>query len=143
MNRILQLYQLPDSFFGKIISFMQTRIGIKPLTVKQTSVFLTLPVTRELLKMVKIIEKNDPENIERIFILDSTMGQNAYNQIEIFKNEVGIDSIILTKTDGEAKGGTVIRSVNDFQIPVAFICYGEKLENISPFDPASFISSLF
>ncbi len=67
-------------------------------------------------------------------VLDSTTGQNALRQAEVFNEAVGVDAVILTKYDSTAKGGIAITIGKELNLPVAFVCDGEKYENIAPFD---------
>jgi fused signal recognition particle receptor len=76
-----------------------------------------------------------------VLILDAGAGLNALNQIRTFRQCCGIDELILTKLDGTAKGGTAIAAAA-FGIPISFIGVGEKMEDLRPFDPESFVSSL-
>lgn len=97
----------------------------------------------ELKKIIRIIEKKSEQEIEKILVLDSTTGQNAYNQVSTFIDNAGVDSIVLTKIDGDSKGGTILRIVNDYKIPISFICSGEQLNDIQQFDPNKFLDMLF
>ena len=90
----------------------------------------------ELKKMVRIIKKNDenaPHN--KILILDSTIGQNTYNQIDSFNQHVGITGIIMTKLDGSAKGGSLLGIVRKYNLPIHAIGIGEKIDQLEPFHP--------
>jgi fused signal recognition particle receptor len=98
----------------------------------------------ELKKIKKVINKKinrDPDEI--LIVVDSTTGQNAKAQVSVFNEALSLTGIILTKTDGTSKGGILLTIENEMKIPVKFITYGEKLENISNFDPVSFIEMLF
>ncbi len=77
---------------------------------------------------------------KKILVVDSTTGQNAVRQAEVFNEAVGIDAIVLTKYDSTAKGGCVISIGKDFGIPVAFVCNGEKYDNISKMDVDLFLN---
>jgi len=98
----------------------------------------------ELKKIKKVINKKisrDPDEI--LIVIDSTTGQNAKTQVAVFNEALSLTGIILTKTDGTSKGGVVLTVENEMEIPVKFITSGEKLENISLFDPAGFTEMLF
>jgi fused signal recognition particle receptor len=98
----------------------------------------------ELKKIKKVINKKinrDPDEI--LIVVDSTTGQNAKAQVSVFNEALSLTGIILTKTDGTSKGGILLTIENEMKIPVKFITYGEKLENISNFDPVSFTEMLF
>ena len=92
-------------------------------------------LVRELQKIHKVcLDKAGEGLYKRILVLDSTTGQNALRQAEVFNEAVGVDAVILTKYDSTAKGGIAITIGKELNLPVAFICDGEKYENIAPFD---------
>ena len=72
-------------------------------------------------------------------MVDATTGQNAVRQAEVFNEAVGVDAIILTKYDSTARGGEVITIGKELGIPVAYVCTGEKYEDIAPMDPLSYV----
>lgn len=99
---------------------------------------------QELIKIEKVVSKeieNAPH--EKLLVLDATGGQNALSQAKAFKDAIGITGLILTKLDGTAKGGVVIRIVNELKIPVKYIGFGEGIDDLRPFDPVSFTEALF
>lgn len=99
---------------------------------------------QELIKIEKVVSKeieNAPH--EKLLVLDATGGQNALSQAKAFKDAIGITGLILTKLDGTAKGGVVIRIVNELKIPVKYIGFGEAIDDLRPFDPISFTEALF
>ncbi|MDR3342753.1 MAG: signal recognition particle-docking protein FtsY [Treponema sp.] len=71
-------------------------------------------------------------------VLDATTGRNALAQAEIFHEAVSLDGVILTKFDSSARGGVVFSLVQDLNLPVIFICDGEKYRDIKPFDPHAY-----
>ena len=98
----------------------------------------------ELKKIKRVVSKRlgrDPDEV--LLAIDSTTGQNARSQAEIFSEAMDISGIILTKTDGTSRGGIVLTIKNDLGIPVKIITNGEKLENIYNFDPAKFTDMMF
>ena len=98
----------------------------------------------ELMKVKKVITGRINRNVDEILlVVDSTTGQNAKNQAEIFNNSLSLTGIILTKTDSTSRGGIVITIKNDLNIPIKLVTDGEKLDNISYFDPVKFTDSLF
>ena len=98
----------------------------------------------ELKKMDRVVKREYPEcNFYKMIVLDATTGQNAYNQVETFKEAVGIDGIILTKLDGTAKGGFIISLSYELEVPVYFVGTGEKIDDIEDFDAKSYIDGLF
>jgi fused signal recognition particle receptor len=79
---------------------------------------------------------------ETLLVLDATTGQNAVIQAKIFKEEIGATGIVLTKLDGTAKGGVVIRNANELALPVRFIGVGEGLDDLRVFNSNDFVSAL-
>jgi fused signal recognition particle receptor len=98
----------------------------------------------ELKKVRRIIAQNlDGRDLQTVLVLDATTGQNAVNQVKVFKEAVELDGIILTKLDGTAKGGIILSISNQFQIPIYLIGVGEKKDDLQEFDPALFTQALF
>ncbi|MHB1346479.1 MAG: signal recognition particle-docking protein FtsY [Candidatus Doudnabacteria bacterium] len=97
----------------------------------------------ELKKIKRIINKktgSDPD--ESLLVIDSNTGQNAKSQAEIFHKALNLTGIILTKADSTSRGGIVLTIKNDLGIPIKFITFGEKIENISYFDIDKFADLL-
>jgi fused signal recognition particle receptor len=70
-----------------------------------------------------------------LLVLDATTGQNALNQIEIFKETAGVTGLIMTKLDGTARGGVLVAAAERYGMPVHAIGIGETLDDLRPFDP--------
>ena len=99
---------------------------------------------QELSKIFRIIEREYPEATrEVLLVIDATTGQNAMNQVKIFKEAAPLDGIILTKLDGTAKGGVVLAIKSELKIPIKLIGVGEKIEDLQDFDAKSFSEALF
>ena len=99
----------------------------------------------ELKKIKRVMQKVIPHTPDEVFIvLDATTGQNGLNQVKEFSNALeGITGIILTKLDGTAKGGIVVKIDKEMGVPVRFIGVGEKIDDLQVFDSESFITALF
>jgi fused signal recognition particle receptor len=98
----------------------------------------------EVKKVQRVITKKLPAAPhEVLLVLDATTGQNALSQARLFKQELGITGLILTKLDGTAKGGVVAAICQELQVPVRFIGIGEGIEDLQPFDPEQFASAIF
>ena len=98
----------------------------------------------ELKKVVRVLKKEIPDAPhEVLLVLDATSGQNAVLQAKAFKEEVDVTGIVLTKLDGTAKGGVIVGIVDELNIPVKFIGFGETMEDLKPFDPKDFVDALF
>ncbi len=80
---------------------------------------------------------------ETWLVLDGTTGQNALAQARQFKEAVEVTGIIITKLDGTAKGGMVFAVSHELNLPVRFVGTGEKMTDLTPFDPDAFVAGLF
>jgi fused signal recognition particle receptor len=97
----------------------------------------------ELQKCVRVLQKIDsaaPHEI--IMVVDSTTGQNAYNQISTFKQIVAITGLIFTKLDSTAKGGVVVGATKKYNIPVYAVGVGERIEDLLEFNAKDFAKSI-
>jgi fused signal recognition particle receptor len=97
----------------------------------------------ELQKVIRVLKKHDealPHAV--LLVLDATTGQNAFEQVRIFKEMVNVTGLVVTKLDGTAKGGVVIGLADQFGIPVNFIGVGEAADDLQPFAAADFARSL-
>lgn len=98
----------------------------------------------ELKKMRRIMGRELPgAPHEVLLVLDATTGQNAIAQARMFKDEIGVTGLILTKLDGTAKGGMVVRIAKELNIPLRYIGVGEQLEDLRPFRAGEFVEALF
>ena len=98
----------------------------------------------ELKKLKKVISGRINRDADEILlVIDSTTGQNAKKQVELFNKSLNLTGIILTKTDSTSKGGIVITIKNDLKVPVKLITSGEKLDDMSYFDAVKFTDLLF
>jgi fused signal recognition particle receptor len=80
---------------------------------------------------------------ETLLVLDATTGQNALNQARHFKESVDITGVVLAKLDGTAKGGVVFAIAKELGVPVRFVGTGEKIDDLTEFDPQAFVDGLF
>jgi fused signal recognition particle receptor len=98
----------------------------------------------ELKKINKVIQKLLPDGPhELLMIIDATTGQNALLQARKFAEDVGLTGVVITKLDSTAKGGFAFAVTDDLGVPIKFIGSGEKVEDLAPFDPQSFVAALF
>lgn len=83
------------------------------------------------LEDIKTLAKPD----EILLVIDSMTGQDAVNVAEDFNDKLGIDGVILTKLDGDSRGGAAlsVRAVTDK--PIKFVGLGEKIDDLEPFHP--------
>src|SRR5574344_717562 len=98
-------------------------------------------LVNELKKIDRIAStKSSPGCYKKILVVDATTGQNAVRQAEVFNDAVGIDAVVLTKYDSTAKGGAAISIGKELSIPVAFVCTGEKYDDIELFDSQKYVT---
>lgn len=97
----------------------------------------------ELEKMGRIIKRVIPDAPhETLLALDASTGQNALSQAKEFSKILPLTGLILTKIDGTAKGGVVLAIRQELEIPVKFIGFGEKIDDIGEFDSEDFMKGL-
>lgn len=97
-------------------------------------------LVRELQKIDKTCRlKADEGCYKKIIVVDSTTGQNALVQAEVFNEAVGVDALILTKYDSTAKGGVAVTIGRQLGIPVAWVCFGEKYPDIKEFNADDYL----
>ncbi len=99
----------------------------------------------ELKKIQRVMQKVLADIPDEIFIvIDATTGQNGLNQVQEFSKALGkVTGIILTKLDGTAKGGIVVKINNEMKIPVRFIGVGEQIDDLQVFDSEDFVNAIF
>jgi fused signal recognition particle receptor len=97
----------------------------------------------ELQKIVRVLKKQD-ESLPHavLLVLDATTGQNAFSQVEIFKDMVDVTGLIVTKLDGSAKGGVLVGLADQFGLPVHAIGVGEGIRDLQAFSAVDYARSL-
>lgn len=97
----------------------------------------------ELEKIVRVLKKQDPSAPHTVLLtLDATTGQNALNQVEIFKDIAGVNGLVMTKLDGTARGGILVAISAKHKLPVYFVGVGEQVEDLEPFEAREFARSI-
>ena len=97
----------------------------------------------ELSKIIRVIKKIDEDfPTETVLVLDGNIGQNSVKQAEVFKEICDIDSIIITKLDGTAKGGVLIPIAQLLNLPISFIGTGEQKEDLINFKAKEYTEAL-
>ncbi|MBW8446496.1 MAG: signal recognition particle-docking protein FtsY [Arenimonas sp.] len=97
----------------------------------------------ELEKIVRVLGKLDPDAPHTVLqTLDATTGQNAMNQVEIFRNIAGVNGLIMTKLDGTARGGILVAIAAKHKLPVYFIGVGEGVDDLEPFEAEDFAAAI-
>jgi fused signal recognition particle receptor len=97
----------------------------------------------ELEKVIRVLRKLDPTAPHQVLlVLDATTGQNALNQVEIFKDKAGVTGLVMTKLDGTARGGILVAISAKFGLPVHAIGIGEGIEDLAAFDAGEFARAI-
>ena len=90
----------------------------------------------ELSKIRKVLGRLNPEAPHDVLlVLDATNGQNALNQIDVFREMAGVTGLVMTKLDGTARGGVLVAAAEQYGLPIHAIGVGEKIDDLRPFDP--------
>ena len=97
----------------------------------------------ELEKVIRVIRKLDPTAPhDVVLVLDATTGQNALNQVEVFRDKAGVTGLVMTKLDGTARGGILVAISAKYKIPVHAIGVGEAVDDLQAFDAAEFARAI-
>jgi fused signal recognition particle receptor len=97
----------------------------------------------ELEKVTRVLKKVDPSAPhDVVLVLDATTGQNALQQVEVFRDRAGVTGLIMTKLDGTARGGILVAIAAKFGLPVHAIGIGETAEDLQPFSAADFAHAI-
>ncbi len=97
----------------------------------------------ELEKIIRVLKKQDPSAPHTVLLtLDATTGQNALNQVEIFRDVAGVNGLVMTKLDGTARGGILVAISAKHKLPVYFIGVGEQVEDLEPFEADVFANAI-
>lgn len=120
----------PQKALKDLVKFAQNR-GFDPLIVDTAG---RLHVDEELMKELQMV-KNLLNPVEVIYIGDSMTGQDAVKSAQLFNDKIGLSSIILTKLDGDARGGAALSIVSVTGKPIKFVGLGEKFDQFEIFHP--------
>ena len=97
----------------------------------------------ELQKIDRVLKKLDPRAPHsRLLVLDATTGQNALNQVDVFREAIAVDGLVMTKLDGTAKGGVLVALAQRFGVPVVALGIGEGIDDLRPFEARAFATAL-
>ena len=97
----------------------------------------------ELKKVYRVVGKAQPGAPQAVWlVLDATTGQNALQQAKAFKEAVRVNGVILSKLDSSAHGGMAFAIQRELGLPILFAGLGEKLEDLTPFDPDAFVDGI-
>ncbi|MEN3792505.1 signal recognition particle-docking protein FtsY [Fulvimarina sp. MAC3] len=97
----------------------------------------------ELEKIIRVLQKRDPDAPHTVLqTLDATTGQNAMNQVDIFRNVAGVNGLVMTKLDGTARGGILVAIGAKHKLPVYFVGVGEGIDDLEPFKAKDFANAI-
>ncbi|MFT3732665.1 MAG: signal recognition particle-docking protein FtsY [Hyphomicrobium sp.] len=97
----------------------------------------------ELEKVTRVLKKLDPSAPHDVLlVLDATTGQNALQQVEIFRDRAGVTGLVMTKLDGTARGGILVAIAAKFGLPVHAIGVGESADDLQPFSAQDFARAI-
>ncbi len=98
---------------------------------------------QELEKIIRVLRKQDPTAPHSVLlVLDATTGQNAIQQVQVFREMVAVTGLIVTKLDGSARGGIVVALAEEFGLPVHAVGVGEQAGDLRPFEAVAFARGL-
>ena len=97
----------------------------------------------ELQKVVRVISRRVPGAPHAVLLtLDATTGQNAVNQVDIFRQSVGVTGLAMTKLDGTARGGILVAIAAKHDLPIHYIGVGEGIDDLAPFAASDFARAI-
>jgi fused signal recognition particle receptor len=97
----------------------------------------------ELEKVTRVLKKLDPKAPhDVVLVLDATTGQNALQQVEVFRDRAGVTGLVMTKLDGTARGGILVSIAAKFGLPVHAVGVGEAAEDLQPFSAVEFAQAI-
>lgn len=98
---------------------------------------------QELDKMRRTITRQLPnDQVATLLTVDAMLGQNSLEQARIFNECTPLTGIVLTKYDGTGKGGIVFAITQELRVPIAYISYGERIDQLKSFDAHEFVNAL-
>lgn len=139
--------QQPGSDPGAVIydAIASARARSTPLILVDTAgrMHSKADLVRELGKIDRVVRSRLGEGwYHKALVIDATTGQNALQQAEVFHRSIGVDSVIVAKSDSTAKGGIVVAISRALGLPFSFVGMGERLEDLAPFDPDAYLDAL-
>lgn len=97
----------------------------------------------ELAKVRRIVTREAPDaHLETLLVIDATTGQNALIQAKAFDEATELSGLILTKLDGNAKGGVALAVARQSRLPLYYAGLGEAVDDLQAFDPEIYVESL-
>lgn len=97
----------------------------------------------QLEKMRRVVDKAAPNfHVESWLVIDGTTGQNGLSQAKLFHEATSLTGLVITKLDGTTKGGIVLGIAQTLKTPMTYVGLGERIEDLVPFDIASYLNQL-
>ena len=86
--------------------------------------------------------KNAVEPVDLLYVADAMTGQDAIKSAGEFNRQIGVTGVVLTKIDGDARGGAALSVVSVVGVPIAFVGAGERIADLEPFHADRFVSRM-
>lgn len=133
----------PSAVVYDAISAAQSR-KIDYLIIDTAGRFHTkIELIEELKKIDRTIDKRCSDGTkERLLVVDANCGQNALSQADIFNKAINLTGVVVTKLDGTAKGGILVRIKKELNVPIKMIGIGQEKEDLLEFDPEVYVESI-
>ncbi len=97
----------------------------------------------ELAKIIRVLRKIDTSAPhDSLLVLDATTGQNALDQVEVFRKQADVSGLVMTKLDGTAKGGILVAIAAKYGLPVHAVGVGEGVDDLQSFDAGEFARAI-
>ena len=120
----------PREALKELLTYTANR-GFDPLIVDTAG---RLHIDDELMDELRLV-KDILAPVETIYVGDAMTGQDAVKSAQAFQERIGLTSIVLTKLDGDARGGAALSIVSATGVPIKFIGVGEKFDKLEVFHP--------
>jgi len=96
-----------------------------------------------LTKILRVIRRKRPGAPHAVLLtLDATTGQNALNQVDIFRETAGVTGLVMTKLDGTARGGILVAIASRHGLPIHYVGVGEGIDDLAPFEARDFARAI-
>jgi fused signal recognition particle receptor len=97
----------------------------------------------ELNKIYRVIDKKlSDHKVNTLLTIDSMLGQNSFEQARLFQDSANVNGVILTKMDGTGKGGVIFALADQLNLPIAYLTFGEKIQDIKQFIIYEYVKEL-
>ncbi|MDR2377540.1 MAG: signal recognition particle-docking protein FtsY [Puniceicoccales bacterium] len=98
---------------------------------------------QELLKIRRVLRKHGEPAAEHVWlVLDGSLGVNSIHSARQFHQSLGLSGLIMTKLDGTSRGGALVGIYHQLRIPIYFLGFGEKADDLQPFSREDYIRAL-